>query len=573
MADERINLTFAGDYQLGDAFKNLNNDVTRFQKATKDMSQAARSSLSSLAGAFDTELGGAIGKTAGLVNEMARGGIWGVMAAAANQAIGFIAEKLREAQEAAAKFADICRNEVMSAISAAADNFKSVSSAISDARADAKDMLDILNGEIAGNAEMKVHELHIETLQKITDNMSNTAKNVILADEAYQAAVIKGTAAIEQAEAVTTAAKEAVKSAADRRTAAEEALAKISDERAKLEAQMFDFGRGWLAKRNELAANIEKNEQMYNEGLISQSAYLKNRKDLSVQLAKLEEEHKDDLTKLNAAKKAEEDATKELEKAKRDETKAARDVEKAAKKEEVARTAAATAEGEAKIKLDAANRAVAREAEAAQKAQKAADDKAYQDAINADITRICSKNQVKAAEYIELFATCIANGATEAEAYQELQKRLNDELKNRADAEAGATASAKSGKKRDKDGNVITSVSIDPKEVGEGVHEWDGKTTWSKMRDKLSDDVKNEHQEQKKQRAEMSPFISLLKGNMPKTFTDEYKKMLTAEYSKDQLKDMYKKAMESQLLSKSEQKQQMKTFQSILKCMEDQGLK
>ena len=68
--------------------------------------------------------------------------------------------------------------------------------------------------------------------------------------------------------------------------------------------------------------------------------------------------------------------------------------------------------------------------------------------------------------------------------------------------------------KEDKDEDVLVHVSIDPSEVGQGVQEWDGQTTWSKLRDKMSDDVKNEHQEQKRMRAEMLPFTQLLKGNM-----------------------------------------------------------
>ena len=179
---------------------------------------------------------------------------------------------------------------------------------------------------------------------------------------------------------------------------------------------------------------------------------------------------------------------------------------------------------DAEQKVNEAEAALAAETESAAKAQKAADEKAYMDAQAAYITEVCAKRQVKAAEYIELFTLMTQNGATETEAYAELQKKLNEEVEKRAKAEDGLTKKLKTqttqlkSKKDDKESGskttAIASVSINPKEVGEGVQEWDGQTTWSKLRDKMSDDVKNEHQEQKRMRAEMLPFTQLLKGNM-----------------------------------------------------------
>lgn len=112
----------------------------------------------------------------------------------------------------------------------------------------------------------------------------------------------------------------------------------------------------------------------------------------------------------------------------------------------------------------------------------------------------------------------IANGATETEAYAALQRKLNEEVKKHASAEGKLTdaLNGEAATKKDKGakGIAIANVNIDPSQVGEGVQEWDGQTTWSKLRDKMSDDVKNEHQEQKRMRAEMLPFTQLLKGNM-----------------------------------------------------------
>ena len=72
----------------------------------------------------------------------------------------------------------------------------------------------------------------------------------------------------------------------------------------------------------------------------------------------------------------------------------------------------------------------------------------------------------------------------------------------------------------------------------------------------MSDDVKNEHQEQKRMRAEMLPFTQLLKGNMTQTMAKDYVDALGQSYSKEQLQKMFEGALKSQLLSNSEQRQQ-----------------
>ena len=132
------------------------------------------------------------------------------MTAAATAALGFIITKFNEAKEAAAKFADICRTEIVDGMKSITSGFKDVSTDIANAKSEAKDMLAVLNGAIASEARTKVQELHIQTLQQITDGMSEAGKNAILANEAYQAAIIKNTAAIEQAEAANKQATDNV---------------------------------------------------------------------------------------------------------------------------------------------------------------------------------------------------------------------------------------------------------------------------------------------------------------------------------------------------------------------------
>jgi len=572
MAESKIQLTLGGNYTAGAAFRQANDDVKKLQNANRDMADAAKKTVGSIAGAFEGELNGVLRTTGGLIADMARGGMWGVLASVANVAVGFIAEKFRELKEEARQFSEICRNGVMEAIGGIEGRFSSLSKKMQEANAAAKDMLDVMNGKTAANAEMKVHQLHIATLQKMTDDMTSAAKGVVLADEAYQAAVIRGTAAIEQAAASTEAAQADAKAATDRRLAAESSLAEISKERANLEAMMADYGRGWLAKRKEIEANLAKNEEAFSNGYYDQAKYLKYRKDLQIRLSKLESEHADELTQLNEAKKSEERAAMLVADAKRAEEAASRAVTKAKQREEVARSTAAVAEEDAAARLDAANLAVTREAAAAEAAAKAADEKAYNDATIAHITAICTKRQVDAAGYLELYSTCIANGATEAEAYAELQKKLNDELKRRSEAEAKASKESKNGKNPGTS-TASATVNINPSQVGQGISEWDGKTTWHNTREKMSQDIRDAAQERKRMNQELAPYINLLKGNYPDEMARAYMDRLQQDYSMSQLQEMTEKALGRQLLSTSEQKEQLETLKKMLTAMEQQGLK
>ena len=53
MAESKITLTLGGKYTAGDAFSKWNTDVKNAQKSTKDMTDAARKSVGTLAGLFE----------------------------------------------------------------------------------------------------------------------------------------------------------------------------------------------------------------------------------------------------------------------------------------------------------------------------------------------------------------------------------------------------------------------------------------------------------------------------------------------------------------------------------------
>ena len=75
-----------------------------------------------------------------------------------------IAAKFKEAKEAALKFTETCKNQVANAMKTVFEGFSKVSSSVANAKSDAKDMLAVLNGEVASKAETKVHELNIKAM-------------------------------------------------------------------------------------------------------------------------------------------------------------------------------------------------------------------------------------------------------------------------------------------------------------------------------------------------------------------------------------------------------------------------
>ena len=116
-------------------------------------------------------------------------------------------------------------------------------------------------------------------------------------------------------------------------------------------------------------------------------------------------------------------------------------------------------------------------------------------------------------------------------------------------------------------------VSINPSQVGQGVAEWDGKTTWHNAREKMSQDIKEANQERRRMTAEIGPFINLLKGNYPETMAKAYMDRLMQDYSMEQLQEMTEKALGNQMLSTSKQNEQLETLKKMLSAMEQQGLK
>lgn len=564
MATEKIQLEIGSSFPGKKQMTEAHSSVKQMQNSVRECSEVGKHALGQIASQLNGEFAPALRIGIGLLEEIARGGLWGVMAAVGNAAFQFVINKCNEANEAAKAFAATLSERFSSGVSAVAERFKWLSDNINQAAADAKDMMAVLNGEIAGKAEAKIHQLHIETLQKLTDATSEAAKQVILADEALAAAKIRATATLEQAQNATHLAEQAVVDAQNRRAAAEAALAEITAIRIKQEG---DFS-GWMEQRKVLQQNLEMAEVAYSQKMIDHGEYMKKRNYWVQELKKFEERYAAEISAHTEILQKEKEASAAIESAKKAEEAASRKVTLAKQKEESASRALerATLDGEAKV----AEASRAQEAEIASTLKKADAEieKAERERISAEITKICDTHKVKAAEYIKLYGESVAAGLTHTEAYAKLQEKLNGELKKRAEAEAKAADGADGSGAGGNDGKglrgkplyVSLSTSISD-EIGKT-----GGKTWSETQREARDT-------DKQMRVDAFPLYRAMKGQMPKDQQKLFENYLMNKYSPDQVKKIWDYAQKAQIIDKREVRKQTNYLEAMVKCMAKQGLK
>lgn len=625
MAEERIQLTLGGQYTAGDAFNSMNADIKNTQKSAKDLTQSFSGGIRQVAGQLDGELGDALNTASNTITSLAKGGVWGLLATAASAAIGYIVSKWKEAEEAAKSFAKICQDEVVQRLNLAKDEFKNVSTEIQQTKNDVKEMADVINGETARSAQMQIHELHISTLQKITDDMSDASKRVLEENEKYDAQLIKNNAALEIAQQNIKTSAENVKLAADKRIAAEQQLEQVTTKRAELEGLMEDYGRGWLAKRQEIEANIQKNEEMYSDGLEDQYTYIQNNKQLKLELEKLETEQKDNLDKLNSAIKSQTDAKNTLAQAVKDEETATRKLEQSRKDEEAAIVAARAALEERNQHLIEANKLQEEEnkakrkkieqeelerlssqdrldlLEATNKAERTSlslnidknylletyknlaseglgKEERYQaltERINqilkgrAEIENYCAQYGIDSIEIINAFNQSMYEGNDVTKAYADAQQRLTDVINEREGVEGELLEDAKSYKRKkgsSASASASVSVDIDSGQVSDGVVQADQQTTMSST----FDEIRNEESTLKNEVIGMKNY---LEGRMSDNFANAYVNKLVEKFNREQIEKIYDKVAKNTLgLTESERKKWQGNIAKVAKALERAGL-
>ena len=512
MASEKIQLEIGGKYTAKAAFNEGNADIKNLQKSSADMVNSTKQGLTNLAGSFSGELSGSIRHVTSLLSMVAQGGIWGFINAAVAETIGYFM-RLRE-----------------------------------EARAHAKQMQDMATG-----------------YRKLIE--AQLAAKAAAEQDGLEATVKRAEDACKALDALTSAYNSlAAASDAAIGSGGNLKIAQINDEFSQRLAEACDELKPLVTAERNLALAVQRQETSREQ----QTRAIENEKVALAGIEKRIEMQKDAIAKMVDAGLDTAAAESKLSTLRAE---LATQTQRLKNAETAAATAALqheTAVRDATVALESAKGAWDRTVAANEAEMEAAADKAYMDAQMAKIARVCAVNQLEANSYISLFKDSIAKGLTETEAYAELQKKLNEELERRGKAEKDA---AKKNGKKSNASTATTTVNINPSQVGQGVAEWDGKTTWHNTREKMSQDIREANQERKRMNQELAPYINLLKGNYPETMAKEYMEKLKQDYSMSQLQEMTQKALRRQLLSTSEQKEQLETLKKMLTAMEQQGLK
>lgn len=582
MASGKIELEIGGKYSASQAYAQAHSDLKAFGRAHKDALDAGKKAVGELAGAFEGRLSGSIKMSYNLLGDLARGGLWGVMANLASTAISLIAQKFAEAKRKAEEFKKLVTEDmahaVKSAFSGTAAEFDKVSGAITKAQKESADMLAVLNGDVARSAQMKVHELHIQTLQQMTDQLTASEKSVILAQEAYEKAHIVGAAAIEQAHNAEWAARGKIMDASDRRVAAENALAEALREQNRVNAAMADVNRQHSDIQAELNALLSLN-------LTQNKDWTARVQNARLALAEFEEQHKTELQVLAETEKAVSARQKAVDATLAEHEAATRELAEAQKKSALVSSQNAVANEEAKTALRLAT-------ESLEKERKEAEKKAAADARAAEIAAVVDKikcdaieKDIEYAEWVALATKALEEGYSAETAInlvrlrykaslEEAAKQKEEEAKVGKGGTGGAAVDAIAEGVRKGMGGMSVNTNVNTAGVGDGVDQSDEVVTLGGLQRDVRDEQRQarNHLDAVKQSSNaMKAYIS---GRMSPDVAAAFEKKMKANgWTSQDIQTATEKALKSQLLTHSQVVEQQKAILAINKKLEDMGLK
>lgn len=441
----KLKIELGAKYSAGEMFKRAQNDVKQFGRATKDAGSMASSALKEIATVADKDVSTALKGMSGVISGMATGGLFGMLAAAATTAFELIKSHIEKTKEKAKELADAINQSIQTGFNKVKDSFSGIDKSVADSRKEIESFIKTAQGKHAADVRIKVAQLHTETLQKITDGMSDAGKKAIEAQEKYNAELIKQNGAIlANAEAETGLNQQKI--------AIEQALQQNTNSLAEARAQMASFERensGELTRYNGLLDSANKTiEEMIADGVNEQDAIKMHTQRLA-EKAEFEEKHKAFLEQWKliqeSVKAGEENQTKLIEQQNAVDEKLT---------EVKLNEAVLRAEGEARLKeLDIAAR---KAQEALQLEAAAALDAARQDETKAEwAAYIYEKVSATEEEYIRLQEAAnaaIDDGLTTEEISYALQEEWNKILQERNELVNKSNALQKEENKKKEEG-------------------------------------------------------------------------------------------------------------------------
>lgn len=554
-------------------FGALQEAAKKFGNETRDATDIGAKSMEGLASVLDGRLSTAARGAGEVVKGFMSAGIWGVAAGIAKMAIEAIAGAFEAARERAMAFTEY----LGARFAKISEDFASAKTEIGDLSKDMDAALKLANATVTANAKMKIHTLHYETLQKITDDLSESGKKMIEADEKYAAAQITAAANAEIRENERKAAQQRIAAAEDLLAQAEEQQAEMEKARGELTANQIEV----IGERNELQASLARAEEMLKGTLNADIDYQKIRAERAAALAKFEEEHADVLKVVDAGERALVKATNDVAAARRELTAAENEAVVLAQKHREGLAADADATKDAlfaKQELAAAERAAAEN----ERAKAEQEQRLYEvQAARQQILAECKSNEIEANKILQAFSEAMENGCTATEALTVAQEKLNEEIDARATAEKEAADAAKKAaaekakadaKKAATENFVKIKADIDETKIKGAIDASENPRFQDILR--AARDAKREaRNELARSRRDQTYMVKYLKDQMPAREKELFENFMLTHYSLDRVKDLYQSAIKSELLSKSEAKRQYDRYLVFMQKMEQMGVK
>lgn len=583
MATSRIELDFEGKYSVGGQFKQLDSDLKSAGRAMKDMGQAATSVASEIAGSFGAKINGTLKTSLSLFSEMARGGIWGAMSVAASAAIGFIADKLREAKEQAKELGEALDKHVAEGFrkvrESATTDLADTRKEIADATKDADAMLAALNGKVAESAKAQVARLHVETLQKMTDATSDAAKAALQAQEQFTATVYKSNAAMDAAGNAIAFAQKKQELASDRVAASENALAETRENQDRIERRYESvlMRQAQLKERITEILTLSVNNEEYANANAGRLAGLREK------LAELETSNVAVLEQVAQGRKDVAAREADVAAAESELATAARAVTAANAKLETIKAENAAAEADAKAKRDAANDALAKETAAAEAAAKAKEREAQNALVVEKIKAYAVEKDIEYTEYVELATKALEEGYSAETAINLVRARYKSALEEAAKSQEESAAGGTSGKgvaadlkQAIKEGvsaaNIVTNVNTGG--VGDGVDQSDEVITLGGLQRDVRDEQRKARNRLDSVKQSSAAMQAYLKGQMSPQVAKKFEERMKANgLTMQDFGTMTEKALKAQLLTHSQAVEQQQAILEMKKILEKMGLK
>ena len=540
----------------------VNATSNAFKKLAKDNKDAIGGltlSVKALASSVDGPLGGAIGGMSSILAEIVRGGLWGALGAVANMAVGKVIELWKEAKARAEEYANFMRAQVVEAMTGVEAKVKSLSAAVADADKDVDAFIKSANGNITAQAKYDIARLHVEALQQVTDGMTEAAKGVIAANEAYEAGIIKAQAEVDSAVVAYKAYRDRQEAVRAQVSQAEENLAAAVAEKARLEEMNHDVVYEHcvlVAKANQTV------EDMVNEGWNYIAAVKEQTKNVHM-LNEFEKTHKDRLEQMKKAEESVTNARNAVSTALKAQEEIGKKLEKAGEQEVLARKNLEATE----LELAEKNRIAA---SIRQKEIDAAAAKAEADEIAAieserqlewqeKIYKTIKNDTEMRGELINRLNELMADGCEDEEIAHELNEKMREVRERRLKAEEDLAKDAEDEHKGEDDGRKSSkddirahssmSVSLDDKSTTEGASKIDKKANFREWKHQQRVEARKMRDEKGNIKQDFTAMTKYLKRDMDPIEDKKFKEYLAGKYTKEQMTELANCARKGQLMS------------------------